>query len=193
MIRSHSSTLRFAALGVLIAACQTATPSSITTTTTTTEASSMSVTSMPASSSPAVQAASMIAAGEYLTIVGSCNDCHTQGWSEKEGKIAPEDRMAGSNVGFRGPWGTSYGKNLRTVVQRESEDHWVEVLKTADGGEGKPPMPWWNTKLMSDRDLRAMYRYVKSLGPKANGIPRSLPAGRVPTGPYIWVESRTGP
>ena len=27
------------------------------------------------------------------------------------------------NVGFRGKWGTSYGKNLRTVVQRQSEDH----------------------------------------------------------------------
>jgi hypothetical protein len=91
------------------------------------------------------------------------------------------------NVGFRGPWGTSYGKNLRTIVQRQSEDRWVQTLKTSDGGDGKPPMPWWNTKLMSDRDLRAMYRYIKSLGPKANGVPRSLPPGREPTGPYIWV------
>ena len=71
------------------------------------------------------------------------------------------------NVGFRGPWGTSYGKNLRTIVQRQTEDHWVETLTTSDGGDGKPPMPWWNTKQMSERDLRAMYRYIKSLGPKA--------------------------
>jgi hypothetical protein len=136
---------------------------------------------------PAVAATSMERAGEYLTLVGSCNDCHTQGWSDSEGRVAPADRFAGLNVGFRGPWGTSYGKNLRTVVQRQSEDHWVDVLKTSDGGDGKPPMPWWNTKQMSDRDLRAMYRYIKSLGPKPNGVPRSLPPGREPAGPYIWV------
>jgi mono/diheme cytochrome c family protein len=142
---------------------------------------------MPPADGPVVAATSMEQAGEYLTIVGSCNDCHTQGWTESEGKVAPADRFAGMNVGFRGPWGTSYGKNLRTIVQRQSEDRWVQTLKTSDGGDGKPPMPWWNTKQMSDRDLRAMYRYIKSLGPKANGVPRSLPPGREPTGPFIWV------
>ena len=131
-------------------------------------------------------------AGEYLTIVGSCNDCHTQGWVEKKGNVAPADRFAGLNVGFRGDWGTSYGKNLRTITQRQSEDHWVETLKTSDGGDGKPPMPWWNTALMNERDLRAMYRYIKSLGPNPNGVPRGLKPGVEPTGPYIWVTPRTG-
>ena len=148
--------------------------------------------SMAPSSEPAVQAVSMEKAGEYLTLVGSCNDCHTQGWSESKGKVAPADRFAGLNVGFRGEWGTVYGKNLRTIVQRQSEVHWVQVLKTADGGDGKPPMPWWNTANMSDRDLRAMYRYIKSLGPKPNGVPRSLRPGVEPTGPYVWVTPRTG-
>jgi mono/diheme cytochrome c family protein len=143
--------------------------------------------SMPPADGPAVTAATMEQAGEYLTLVGSCNDCHTQGWTESEGKVAPADRFAGMNVGFRGPWGTTYGKNLRTIVQRQSEDRWVAILRTSDDGEGKPPMPWWNTKQMSDRDLRAMYRYIKSLGPKPNGVPRGLPPGREPTGPYIWV------
>ena len=163
---------------VATAACQTAGSAS---------SAGSSPDAMPPAGGPAVAATSMEAAGEYLTLVGSCNDCHTQGWSESEGKVPPADRFAGFNVGFRGPWGTTYGKNLRTVVQRQSEDHWVEVLKTSDGGDGKPPMPWWNTKQMSDRDLRAMYRYIKSLGPKPNGVPRSLPAGREPTGQYIWV------
>src|SRR5207342_492968 len=74
---------------------------------------------MPPSATPAVNAESMERAGEYLTIVGSCNDCHTQGWVESKGKIPPADRFAGLDVGFRGEWGTSYGKNLRTVVQRQ--------------------------------------------------------------------------
>jgi mono/diheme cytochrome c family protein len=150
-------------------------------------AGAVSSSAMPASPGPAVQAATMEQAGEYLTIVGSCNDCHTQGWSESGGKIPPADRFAGLNLGFRGSWGTSYGKNLRTITQRQTEDHWVETLRTADGGDGKPPMPWWNTAMMSDRDLRAMYRYIKSLGPKPNGVPRGLPPGKEPTGPFIWV------
>ena len=157
-------------------------------------ASSSSSTSaaMSPTSGPAVQAESMEQAGEYLTLVGSCNDCHTQGWSETKGQVAPADRFAGMNVGFRGPWGTTYGKNLRTITQRVSEDRWVQVLKTSDGGDGKPPMPWWNTAQMNERDLRAMYRYIKSLGPKANGVPRGLPPGREPTGPWVWVAPRTG-
>ncbi len=172
---------RYFAIAVFAAsaACQTAGSASST--------GSTDVGAMPAADGPAVAATSMEQAGEYLTIVGSCNDCHTQGWTESQGKVPPSERLAGLNVGFRGPWGTSYGKNLRTVVQRQSEDHWVQVLKTSDEGDGKPPMPWWNTKQMSDRDLRAIYRYIKSLGPRPNGVPRSLPPGREPTGQYIWV------
>jgi hypothetical protein len=98
--------------------------------------------------------------------------------------------MGGMKLGFRGSWGTVYGKNLRTIVQRMSEDRWVKVLTTSDSGDGKPPMPWWNTAKMSERDLRAMYRYVKSLGPKQNGIPRGLPAGKEPTTAYISLEEK---
>lgn len=145
--------------------------------------------SLPAGK-PSVQAASELQAGEYLTIIGGCNDCHTEGWSESKGKVAPADRMSGMKVGFRGSWGTVYGKNLRKIVQRMSEDRWVKVLQTADSGDGQPPMPWWNTAQMSERDLRAMYRYVKSLGTKENGIPRSLRPGKEPTGPYISLEPR---
>jgi mono/diheme cytochrome c family protein len=159
----------------------------------TTASSSPSTSAMPPANGPAVDAQSMEAAGEYLTIVGSCNDCHTQGWVEAKGNIPPADRFAGLNVGFRGDWGTVYGKNLRTIVQRNTEDRWVTILKTADDGEGKPPMPWWNTAKMSERDLRAMYRYIKSLGPNPKGVPRNLPAGREPTGPWVWVTPKTGP
>jgi mono/diheme cytochrome c family protein len=153
-------------------------------------ATATSTSAMPPANGPAVQAESMEKAGEYLTVVAGCNDCHTENWSSSEGKIVPADRMGGMKVGFRGSWGTVYGKNLRTIVQRMSEDRWVKVLTTADSGEGKPPMPWWNTARMSERDLRAMYRYVKSLGPKQNGVPRGLPVGKEPTTPYISLETK---
>ena len=183
----HDRVLPVALLLLVLAsatACQSGAPAM--------QGASSGSSAMPPSAGPAVQAATMEQAGEYLTIVGSCNDCHTQGWTELQGKVAPADRFAGLNVGFRGEWGTVYGKNLRTITQRQSEDHWVEVLKTADGGDGKPPMPWWNTALMSDRDLRAMYRYIKSLGPNPKGVPRNLRPGAEPTGPYVWVTPKTG-
>ena len=186
----NSKSLLLAGSFVLVAgavACHSSTPE------TATASSTASPSTMPPSSSPSVEAATMEQAGEYLTLVGSCNDCHTQGWTEAKGKIAPADRFAGLNVGFRGAWGTVYGKNLRTITQRQSEDHWVKVLKTADEGDGKPPMPWWNTALMNERDLRAMYRYIKSLGPNTNGVPRNLPVGKEPAGPYVWVTPKTGP
>jgi len=176
-----------AGLSVLLlsmGACQSAAPAS--------GGAAVSTNAMPPSTGPVVQGQTMEEAGEYATIVGSCNDCHTQGWTESKGKIAPADRFAGLDVGFRGAWGTVYGKNLRTITQRQSEDHWVHVLQTSDDGDGHPPMPWWNTAMMNERDLRAMYRYIKSLGPNAKGVPRNLKPGVEPPGPYIWVEPKTG-
>lgn len=177
-----------------LAACQASAPATTTTTpaTTATSGPGADMNAMTATAGPAVQAENMIKAGEYLTIVGSCNDCHTQGWTETQGKVAPEDRFAGFNVGFRGSWGTVYGKNLRTITQRQSEDHWVHVLQTSDDGDGKPPMPWWNTAQMSERDMRAMYRYIKSLGPNTKGVPRNLKPGVEPTTPYVWVTPKMG-
>ena len=148
---------------------------------------------MPTATGPAVQAATMEEAGRYLLIAASCNDCHTQGWVEKKGEIPAADLLAGMDVGFRGAWGTTYAKNLRTVVQRHTEDQWVSILKTADGGDGKPPMPWWNTAQMNERDLRAMYRYIKSLGPLVKAVPRNIPPEREPTGPFIWVTPKPAP
>ena len=167
-------------LGLVVAACQRGAPAA-------------DMGGMAPGAAPAVQARSMEQAGEYLTIVGNCNDCHTQGWVEKRGDVPAAERFAGLNVGFRGAWGTSYGKNLRTVTQRITEDRWVSILTTTDGGDGKPPMPWWNTAKMSDRDLRAMYRYIRSLGPRANGVPRGLPPGKEPAGAWVWLDPATRP
>jgi hypothetical protein len=132
-----------------------------------------------------VTAANETAAGEYLTTLGGCNDCHTQGWAESNGRTPPAERFTGSNVGYRGPWGTSYPANLRLVAQQETEDEWVHILTTADGGKGRPPMPWMNTAAMSDRDLRTMYRYIRGLGPRGERMPRAVPPDRTPSTPYI--------
>jgi hypothetical protein len=136
---------------------------------------------------PRVTAAGDSVAGEYLTIVGGCNDCHTPGWDTSNGRTPPADRLVGSPVGFRGPWGTSYAANLRRLAARVDENRWVGILTTADHGEGRPPMPWMNTAMTNPQDLRAMYRYVRSLGAKGDRMPRAVPAGQEPTTPYVLM------
>lgn len=166
------------AIAALLTACMTVSSNRASGTTS-------SSTYSTSSNVPRVLAANDSAAGQYLTLVGGCNDCHTVGWAESNGKTAPADQLTGSPIGYRGPWGTTYAANLRTVVQRASEDRWVQILTTADGGHGRPPMPWMNTAQMSDHDLRAIYRYIHSLGAAGNPAPRGLPPGTAPTTPYI--------
>ena len=139
---------------------------------------------------PFVQASSDIAAGEYLMTVASCHDCHTAGWVEKKGNIGKEDQLTGNPVGFYGEWGTTYAKNLRQITERHTEDEWVDVLRTADHGDGALPMPWHDASKFSDRDLRALYRYAKSLGPKPVRLPRNTKPGVKPTGLYIDLTVR---
>jgi len=141
----------------------------------------------PDSTRPRVAAANDSVAGAYLTVVGGCNDCHTGNWDQTMGKTPDADRLAGSAIGYRGPWGTSYAANLRLVVSRLPEDRWVQILTTADGGHGRPPMPWQNTAQTSDADLRAMYRYIHALGPKGERTPRPVAPGQEPTTPYILM------
>lgn len=134
---------------------------------------------------PFVSASSQVAAGEYLMTVASCHDCHTAGWVEKKGNVPKADQLSGNPIGYYGAWGTVYGKNLRQVADRHTEDEWVDILKTADHGQGNLPMPWHDAAKFSDKDLRALYQYAKSLGPKPVRLPRNGKPGVKPTGQYI--------
>ena len=68
--------------------------------------------------------------------------------------VMTADRFAGLNVGFRGPWGTVYGKNLRTITQRQSEDKWVHTLTTADDG-GDTEFAHSFDQIVNDRGIGA--------------------------------------
>lgn len=176
---------RLASTGAAVLVLGVATGCMMTTRSSTPPASTVAAGEMVAPGVSYVRATTPEQAGEYLTVLGGCNDCHTERWAESNGNVPQTDRLAGSRVGYRGPWGTTYAANLRLVVQRLPEDRWVTMLKTAAGGHGAPPMPWMNTRLMSDQDLRAMYRYIHSLGPMGERMPRSVPPGTEPTTPYI--------
>ena len=51
--------------------------------------------------------------------------------------------------------------------------------------ELRPPMPWFNLRDMSDRDLRAIYGYLKHLGPAGESAPAYVPPDKEPTPPFV--------
>lgn len=127
-------------------------------------------------------AESPVEAGRYLAIVGGCNDCHTDGYLFKDGDVPEADWFLGSSLGWRGPWGTSYARNLRLTVSTLTEDAWVEMLKTR---KGLPPMPWMNVNQMAEIDMRALYQYFSSLGASGEQPPNPVHPDHEPTTAYI--------
>lgn len=119
--------------------------------------------------------------GRYLVKIASCNDCHTPGYNQSEGKLAESEWLTGSSIGFSGPWGTSYPPNLRLTVQRMSEDEWVTFARA----KRLPPMPWFSVAPMSDGDLRDIYRFIRSLGPRGEPAPLALGPGMPSPTPSI--------
>jgi mono/diheme cytochrome c family protein len=137
---------------------------------------------MQQDATPFVQASTPDEAGRYLTVIGGCNDCHTADWNETEGQVPESEWLTGKTLGYRGPWGTTYGTNLRLSVPDMSEDAWLEMCRTATG---RPPMPWMNMHELHERDLRAIYRYITSLGRKGDPAPAYLPPDEEPPPPYF--------
>jgi mono/diheme cytochrome c family protein len=120
--------------------------------------------------------------GRYITTIGGCNDCHTPGYGLNGGKADERQRLIGDSLGWRGPWGTTYAVNLRLYMQNISEKEWVEKAKKL---ETRPPMPWFNLNRMSETDLRAIYRYIHSLGPAGDPAPAYVPPNQEPKPPYV--------
>jgi mono/diheme cytochrome c family protein len=120
--------------------------------------------------------------GEYLTTIMACNDCHTPGTFF--GSPDYSRRLAGSELGWVGPWGTSYARNLtpdvETGIGSWSEDDIVKTMRTgqrADGTPVLPPMPWPMYTNLSDDDAYAIAAYLKSLPAVAHKVPDKLPPG----------------
>lgn len=152
------------------------------------EAKSAEAATTPANISPDephTVAVSVIAAGRYITDIGGCNDCHTAGYMEAGGNVPDSARLMGGALGFRGEWGTSYPANLRLTVQRMSADEFVKMVRARNG---LPPMPWPSLHKMNEQDLRAIYEYIKSLGPKGEPAPAPLPPNVEPKTPYVVFE-----
>jgi len=150
--------------------------------------------------------ASQVARGEYLVEIMGCHDCHTP---MKLGPNGPEqDRtralsghpenapvppnaelpqgylaMIGATfTSFKGPWGTSYTRNLtpdkETGLGDWTVDEFIATMKTGrERGKGRPvlpPMPVQNLRALSDTDIRALFAYLQSLPPVKNRTPQPV-------------------
>jgi len=119
--------------------------------------------------------------GRYLVKISGCNDCHTRGYLQGEGSVPIKDWLTGDNFGWRGPWGTTYGANLRLFMADRKQADWVHYAKTM---KARPVMPWFTLNTMTDQDLVAIYQFVRYLGPKGEPAPGYLPPDQEPMGPY---------
>ena len=118
----------------------------------------------------------------YIIKIAGCNDCHTTGYAEAAGKIPEKDWLKGDGMGWRGPWGTTYASNLRLYFHNLTEEQWV---RTARSVEFRPPMPWFVFREMKEQDLRAIYRFVRHLGPAGEPAPAYVPPDQEPKPPFI--------
>lgn len=124
----------------------------------------------------------LVERGRYVVSTSGCNDCHTPRYAETGGNVPESEWLTGDALGWRGPWGTTYPPNLRLYMQGLTERQWIEKARALST---RPPMPWFNVRAMSERDLRALYRYVRHLGPAGKPAPAYVaPDGNAPQ-PYV--------
>jgi mono/diheme cytochrome c family protein len=120
--------------------------------------------------------------GRYLVQTAGCNDCHTPAYGPKEGRVDEKLWLTGDNLGWSGPWGTTYATNLRLMLQGMSREQWIRHARAM---QPRPPMPWFNVRAMTDADLSAIYAYTRSLGPAGRPAPAYVPPGQTPSGPVV--------
>lgn len=120
--------------------------------------------------------------GRYLVKIGGCNDCHTPRYPETGGNVPEKQWLTGDQLGWRGPWGTTYPANLRQYMHGISENEWVKIAHTK---QMRPPMPWFALRDMTKDDLKSIYRFVRHLGPDMTPVPTFVPPNEKPKGPFV--------
>lgn len=87
-----------------------------------------------------------------------------------------------------GQWGVSFAANLTSDPTGASS--WpIENFKYAlrhgklkgikEGRNLLPPMPWFNFAKMTDKDIEAIYAYLKTLKPITNAVPGPKSTGEI--------------
>jgi mono/diheme cytochrome c family protein len=157
--------------------------------------SALSCNSRPAETPSTTQPAmTPLQRGEYLSNIMGCNDCHTPGGLY--GAPDFERRLSGSELGWQGPWGVSYGSNL-TPDPETGLGTWTNVeieraLRSGvrkDGSPILPPMPWPNFANMTADDMSSLIAFLKSIPPVKHKVPDRVPPNGVATGPVLSIPA----
>jgi mono/diheme cytochrome c family protein len=119
--------------------------------------------------------------GRYLAKTAGCNDCHTPGYAQSGGQVDESQWLIGDQLGWQGPWGTTYPINLRRFMDTLTPGQWLVVARAP----ARPPMPWFALRDMSDEDLLAIYHYVRSLGVAGAEAPAYVPPGQTAQTPVV--------
>jgi mono/diheme cytochrome c family protein len=162
-------------------------------------------TAMQKAAPAAMTDAQKVERGQYLTTIMGCNDCHTPGTFYG----APDfsRKLSGSELGWVGPWGTTYARNLtpdmETGIGSWSADDIVKTIRTgqrADGTTVLPPMPWPMYTNLTDDDAYSIAAYLKSLPAVSHPVPHRQPPGAKPAKndwvlpePLAWDAPKTPP
>ena len=147
----------------------------------------------PVAAPPAVAAsaqAGLVTHGEYIVRIAGCNDCHTAGYAPSGGEVPRGQWLTGSPLGYHGPWGTTYATNLRLTIDRLSEEEWLAYTANL---RTRPIMPDFVLRQMREADRRAIYHFVRSLGPIGETAPAALPPGQTPPMPYFQLVAPEPP
>jgi len=154
---------------------------------------------------PAVSKAKQLERGMRVTLTSACNDCHTPG--SFYGAPDYDRRLSGSELGWQGPWGVSYPRNLtpdmETGIGKWSEQDIVTAVRTGKRPDGTvllPPMPWPMYNSLTDEDVWALAAYLKSIPAVSHKVPDKVAPGQNPTTsvivippPSVWDAPRTPP
>ena len=82
-----------------------------------------------------------------------------------------------------GPWGISYSANLtpdkKTGIGKLTEENFVSILNIGIHSNMNrklmQPMPWKEISELEDEDIKAVYKYLRTVKPVKNKVPESVP------------------
>jgi mono/diheme cytochrome c family protein len=132
--------------------------------------------------------------GDYLATIMGCHDCHTPGAFYG----APNFKriLAGSEIGWQGPWGVSYASNLTpdpgTGIGSYTDAEIERALRSGvrkNGSPMMPPMPWPNIARLSPEDMAALIAYLRSIPPVIHKNVPPVPPGHAATGAVVTLPS----
>lgn len=127
--------------------------------------------------------------GEYLVTVLGCHDCHTPGYFY--GAPDMSRALSGSELGWQGPWGVSYARNLTpdsTGLGTWTDEEILRAIQNGvkkDGSPMAPPMPWPDFAHLTRADAMAVVAYLRTIPPVRHVPPDRVPPGKKAMGSTI--------